>query len=81
MKKDKKIPQFKQHLKNYIMIALALFTMLLGLNSIALIFQHSFESIGVDLSNYIYYLGIFISIMMLVMSLYYLRSLKYLKIK
>lgn len=81
MKKYKTFPGFKKHLKHFIMLSIAVFIMMLFLSTLPIIFDDFATLLDFELPKIIYYLGVFISIMMLIMGVYYLRALKSFKLK
>lgn len=81
MKKYKTFPGFKKHLKHFIMLSIAVFITMLFLSTLPIIFDDFAILLDFELPKIIYYLGVFISIMMLIMGVYYLRALKSFKLK
>lgn len=81
MKKYKTFPGFKKHLKHFIMLSIAVFITMLFLSTLPIIFDDFATLLDFELPKIIYYLGVFISIMMLIMGVYYLRALKSFKLK
>lgn len=81
MKKYKTFPEFKKHLKNFIMLSIALFVSMLILSGLFIIFDDPTGLFDFTLPIIIHYLGVFISIMMLIMGVYYLRALKSFNLK
>jgi uncharacterized membrane protein (DUF485 family) len=81
MKKNKTFPEFKKHLKHYIMLSLLLFLMMLIFSSLFIIFDDPTDLFTFQVPLSLHYAGIFVSVMMMIMGMYYLRALKTLKIK
>lgn len=81
MKKHKTFPQFKKHLKNFIMLSLLLFLTMLIFSSLFVIFDDPTGLFTFQVPIIVHYAGIFISVMMMVMGTYYLRALKSFKLK
>jgi len=81
MKKNKTLPKFKKHLRHFIMLSLLLFLVILVISSLFVIFENPLSLVHFVVPSFVYYLGVFISVMMMVMSIYYLRALKSFKLK
>ena len=81
MKKQKKIPEFKKHLKHFIMLSLLLFLVMLIFSSLFIVFDDPTDLFTFEVPLLFYYAAIFVSVMMMIMGMYYLRALKTLKIK
>lgn len=81
MKKHKTFPQFKKHLKNFVMLSILLFLTILIFSSLFIVFDDPSGLFTFKVPLIVHYLGIFISTMMMIMGIYYLRALKNFKLK
>jgi ACR3 family arsenite efflux pump ArsB len=81
MKKNKTLPELKKHLKHFIMLSLLLSLTILIFSSLFIIFDDPSGIFTLSVPLIVYYAGMFVSVMMMVIGVYYLRALKSLKLK
>ncbi|MFT6361596.1 MAG: hypothetical protein ACJAV6_000530 [Candidatus Paceibacteria bacterium] len=77
MKNNKAFPKFKKHLSTFIKLSVLVFFAMFFFSLLYLIFDRQTEFLDLRLPNFIHYLGIFISAMMMVMGGTYLKLLKH----
>lgn len=74
MKMKKDFPNFNEHLRNYLALSLLVFLSILLFSSLFVVFSEE-QNLLAKLPIAIYYLGMFVSIMMMIMGIFYYRSL------
>ncbi|MCA9352795.1 hypothetical protein KC901_01280 [Patescibacteria group bacterium] len=77
MKHNTAFPKFKKHLAVFIKLSLLVFLAMFFFSLLQLVFDRSTMFFDTVLPHIINYLGLFISLMMLIMGITYLRFLRY----
>lgn len=75
MKNKREFPNFKKHLGRYLALSLFVSLLMLVVSVVCIIFENPMMNLDFKMPELVYYLGIFISTMMLVMGIFYYRAL------